>query len=134
MQQMGKLKYLKIALYVFGAIFIVGVPAMMMWIWPSGWGWTPAQPEYEQMIMGIYVTLGVFLVRAAKDPVANTSLIWFTIWSSIVHAGIMLVQAIVDATERANFLGDIPALFLVALILWWLMPKKSNLTRHSSSL
>jgi len=83
MQQMGQLKYLKIALYVFGAIFLVGVPAMMMWIWPSGWGWTPAQPEYEQMIMGIYVTLGVFLVRAAKDPVANTSLIWFTIWSSM---------------------------------------------------
>ena len=42
--QQDNLKYLKIALYVFGGIFIVGVPAMMMVIWPSGWGWTPAQP------------------------------------------------------------------------------------------
>ena len=126
MQQEEKLKYLKIALNVFGAIFIVGVPAMMMWIWPSGWGWTPPQPEYEQMIMGIYVTLGVFLVRAAKDPMANASLIWFTIWSSIVHAGIMLVQAIVDETDRANLIGDIPALFLVAFVLWYLMPKKAQ--------
>lgn len=91
MQQEEKLKYLKISLYVIGIIFIVGVPAMMMWIWPSGWGWTPVQPEYEQMIMGIYVTLGVFLVRAAKDPMAHASLIWFAIWSSIVYAGIMLV-------------------------------------------
>lgn len=124
MQQKEKLKYLKIALYVFGVIFIVGVPAMMLWIWPSGWGWTPAQPEYEQMIMGIYVTLGIFLVRAAKDPMANASLIWFTIWSSIVHAGIMLSQAIVDPTEKANLIGDIPALFLVAFVFWYLMPKK----------
>jgi len=125
MQQEKKLEYLKTALYAFGVIFIAGVPAMMMWIWPSGWSWTPPQPEYEQMIMGVYVTLGIFLVRAAKDPLANTSLIWFTIWSSIVHAGIMLVQAMVDVTDRANLLGDIPALFLVAFVLWYLMPRKS---------
>ena len=126
MQQEKRLRYLKIALYVFGVIFIVGVPAMMMWIWRSGWGWTPPQPEYEQMIMGIYVTLGIFLVRAAKDPMANASLIWFTIWSSIVHAGIMLVQAIIDKTEQANLIGDIPALFLVAFVLWYLMPKRAD--------
>jgi sterol desaturase/sphingolipid hydroxylase (fatty acid hydroxylase superfamily) len=126
MQQDTKLKYLTMALYVFGVIFIVGVPAMMMWIWPSGWGWTPPQPEYEQMIMGVYATLGVFLMRAARDPLANASLIWFTIWSSIVHAGIMLAQAIVDDTEKANLTGDIPALFLVAFVLWYLMPKKAR--------
>jgi hypothetical protein len=123
MQDDKRLEYLRVALYLFGGIFIVGVPAMMMVIWPSGWSWSPAQPEYEQMIMGIYITLGVFLVRAAKDPMANSSLIWFTIWSSIVHAGIMLAQAIVDEAEHANMLGDIPALFLVAFVLWYLMPK-----------
>lgn len=126
MGQEKDLKYLKAALYAFGIIFIAGVPAMMMWIWPSGWSWTPSQPEYEQMIMGVYMTLGVFLVRAAKDPLANASLIWFTVWSSLVHGGIMLVQAIVDETERANLLGDIPALFLVAIVLWYLMPRKSR--------
>ena len=126
MQQEEKLKYLKIALYVFGIIYIVGVPVMMMVIWPSGWGWTPAQPEYEQMIMGVYATLGVFLVLAAKDPLANASLIWFTICSNIVHAGIMFVQAIVDESDRANLLGDVPALFLVAFVLWYLMPMKTK--------
>jgi hypothetical protein len=125
MQQDEKLKYLTVALYAFGAIFIIGVPAMMMWIWPSGWGWTPPQPEYEQMIMGVYVTLGVFLILAAKDPLAHASLIWFTVWSSIVHGGIMLVQAIIDETDRTNLLGDVPALFLVAIVLWYLMPKKT---------
>lgn len=124
MRDEDKLGLLKIALVVFGVIFIVGIYIMMMWVWPSGWGWTPRQPEYEQMIMGVYAVLGVFLIRAAKDPVANASLIWFTVWSSAVHGGIMLVQALVDETERANLLGDIPALFLVALVLAYLMPRK----------
>lgn len=121
-----KLKFLKIALVVFGVFFIIGIYPMMMWIWPSGWGWTPRQPEYEQMIMGVYATLGVFLILAVKDPMKHASLIWFTVWSSIVHGGIMAVQAIVDSTERMNLLGDVPALFLVALIFWYLMPSKSE--------
>jgi hypothetical protein len=125
MREEDRLKYLKIALYGFGIFFIVGIYAMMKWIWPSGWSWMPRQPEYEQMIMGIYATLGVFLIRAAKDPLGNASLIWFTVWSSIVHAGIMMVQGIVDETERANLLGDVPALFLVAIVFWYLMPKKA---------
>ncbi len=117
-----RLKYLKIALYTIGGIFIVGVP-LLMTIWPDGFGWDPAQSEYEQMIMGIYVTLGVFLVLAAKDPLANRSLIWFAVWSSFVHGSIMLAQAIVDDTERINLVGDIPALLIVAAVLAFLMPK-----------
>jgi len=128
MKDQDKLKYLKIVLNVFGVFFIVGLFAMMNWIFPEGWAWTPRQPEYEQMIMGVYATLGVFLIRAAKDPMANASLIWFTVWSSIVHGGIMLVQAIVDETERANLVGDVPALFLLAFVLWYLMPKQSVAT------
>ena len=126
MQQETKLKYLRLSLYVFGVIFVAGIYAMMEWLWVEGWSWTPRQPEYEQMIMGIYATLGVFLIRAAKDPLANASLIWFTVWSSIVHGGIMLVQALVDETEHANLLGDVPALFLVAFVLWYLMPKETQ--------
>lgn len=123
MEAKARTKALKIVLVITGLIFIFGI-FLMMWAWPSGWGWTPRQPEYEQMIMGVYATLGVFLIRAAKDPVANSSLIWFTIWSSIVHGGIMFVQALVDDTERAHLLGDVPALFIVAILLWFLMPKK----------
>jgi Family of unknown function (DUF6632) len=123
MENEQRLGYLKKALILFGVIFVVGVPAMMMWVFPSGWAWTPRQPEYEQMIMGVYMTLGVFLILAAKDPLANLSLIWFTVWSSIVHGGIMLVQAVVDDTERMNLVGDIPALFLVAAVFWYLTPR-----------
>ena len=118
-----RLKYLSIALYVFGAIFIVGIWTMMQ-LWPAGWGWEPRQPEYEQMIIGVYATLGVFLVLAAKNPLEHRSLISFTIWSSAVHAVIMLVQALRDPMEKENMIGDIPALFLVAIVLYWLLPAR----------
>ena len=124
MKSEGNLKPLRVALVVIGVIFIVGIYVLMQ-VWPSGWSWTPRQSEYEQMIMGIYATLGIFLIRAAKDPLAHASLIWFTIVSSIVHGGIMLVQALLDETERANLVGDIPALFVVAFVLWFLMPKRA---------
>ncbi len=127
MTQDQRLKYLRVALWIFGIIFIFGIYPMMMWIWPSGWGWEPRQPEYEQMIMGIYATLGVFLILAARNPMEHLSLIWFTVWSSIVHGGIMFVQALVDQHERANLLGDVSALFLVAIVLWVLVPKKRGM-------
>ena len=122
MQQADKMKYLTIALYATGVIYLVGIPVLMMGFNASGWTWLPRQPEYEQMIMGVYATLGVFLIRAAKNPLQYANLIWFTVWSNIVHAGIMMIQAIIDETERANLVGDVPALFIVAFILWYLMP------------
>jgi hypothetical protein len=88
-----------------------------MAVWPSGWVWTPGQHEYEQMIIGIYATLGIFLLRAARNPEEHLSLIWFTVWSSVVHGGIMAVQAIVDEHEHGHLAGDVPALFIVAVVL-----------------
>lgn len=119
----ARLKYLKIALYIFGVIFVAGIYVMVNWLWTDGWSWTPRQTEYEEMIIGVYATLGIFLIRAARDPLSHASLIWFTVWSSLVHGGIMLIQALEDETEHANLMGDIPALFLVAIVLWYLMPK-----------
>ncbi|MGA8305398.1 MAG: DUF6632 domain-containing protein [Candidatus Acidiferrales bacterium] len=120
-----RLRYLRVALVLVGLIFIFGVyPLMMAW-WPSGWRWQPNQPEYEQMILGIYATLGVFLLVAARDPLRHLSLIWFTVWSSLVHAAIMAVQAISYPSEHGHLLGDIPALVVVALILAILTPRSS---------
>ena len=112
----AEIGHLRIALIAIGVIFILGIFALMN-VWPAGWTWEPRQHEYEQMIMGVYATLGVFLLIASRDPLAHLSLIRFTIWSSIVHAAIMAIQAVVDPTERANLIGDVPALFLVAIVL-----------------
>lgn len=118
-----RVRYLRIALVLVGLIFIVGVyPLMMAW-WPSGWRWQPNQPEYEQMILGVYATLGVFLLIASRNPLQNRGLIWFTVWSSLVHAGIMTVQAMKSPMEHGHLLGDIPALAVVAVVLAILTPR-----------
>ncbi len=118
-----RLRVLRVVLIVVGLIFIVGVyPLMMAW-WPAGWRWNPNQPEYEQMILGVYATLGVFLLIASRDPLKHRSLIWFTVWSSLVHGGIMAMQAFKMPAEHGHLLGDIPALIVVAVVLAILTPR-----------
>lgn len=109
---------LKAALATCGAAFFLVYPLAI--IWPSGWVWhhgAPHESEYFVMIVGIYATLGVFLLRASRDPESNLSLIWFTIWSSLVHAGIMAIQSLNSAGNMGHLTGDVPALVLVAVIL-----------------
>ena len=118
-----RLRYLRVALILVGLIFVFGVYPLMMGWWPSGWRWQPNQPEYEQMILGVYATLGVFLLIASRNPLQNRSLIWFTVWSSLVHAGIMAIQAINTPAEHGHLLGDVPALIIVALLLAVLAPR-----------
>jgi hypothetical protein len=114
--------YLKLALRLFGVIFLLVYPIGM--VWPSGWVWHGGEGIYYlQMIAGIYAVLGVFLIMAAKNPSANKSLIQFTIWSSLVHAVIMGAQAYTDASERGHLFGDVPALLLVVVVLWALQPR-----------
>jgi hypothetical protein len=119
----ARLRYLRVALILVGLIFIVGVYPLMMSLWPSGWRWSPNQPQYEQMILGVYATLGVFLLIASRNPLRHLSLIWFTVFSSLVHAGIMAVQALQMPSEHGHLLGDIPALVLVAVLLALLTPR-----------
>jgi len=114
----AKRTVLKLALRVFGVIFLFVYP--LGFIWPSGWVWCGGMGTYYlQMIAGIYAVLGVFLIIAAKNPEAHRSLISFTVWSSIVHAAIMGVQAVGDKHEGGHLMGDVPALVLVAVVLWY---------------
>jgi hypothetical protein len=76
------------------------------------------------MLCGIYAVLGAYLIAAAHNPSEHRSLISFTVWSSVVHAGIMAVQATHDGHEIGHLTGDVAALLLVAAVLWYLSPKR----------
>jgi FtsH-binding integral membrane protein len=118
----NRIRYLRVALVVVGLVFIFGIYALGA-VWPSGWVWGRGHSHYLIMILGVYATLGVFLLRAARNPTAHTSLIWFTVWSSLAHAVIMGVQALADSTERGHLFGDTPALLAVAIVLAVLTPR-----------
>jgi len=120
MTDSDRTKYLGIALLLVGLIFIFGIYPLTV-VWPSGWSW--GQSEYLQMILGVYATLGVFLVIASRNPLAHRSLIWFTVWSSIVHAGIMAAQSLTNSQNMGHLWGDVLALFVVAIVLAALTPR-----------
>jgi hypothetical protein len=117
-------RLLSAALAAFGAVFMLLYPLAM--VWPSGWAWhegSPASSDYFMMIVGVYATLGAFLIRAAKDPAAHSSLIWFTVASSVVHAAVMALQSLRQPAQHGHLLGDVPALLLVAVVLGLLMSR-----------
>jgi hypothetical protein len=73
----------------------------------------PKQSDFpDQMILSIYVTLGIFLLLAVRNPSAHRSLIAFTGWSSLAHATVMAVQSIQIGSERS----ELPALGVVGII------------------
>ena len=120
----SKLAALKLSLRVIGALAMLG--GVFFVIWPSGFRWHPYHPYYEQMIVGIYFTLGVFLWRAASNPMEHLSLIWFAVWSSVVHAAIMAGQALTGAEHHGHLVGDVPILFGAAALLGYLTPAKAG--------
>jgi hypothetical protein len=75
------------------------------------------------MIVGVYATLGIFMIRAARDPAANTSLIWFVVWSSVIHAAVMAWKSIRNTAMDGHMMGDVPALLLAAIVLVVLMDR-----------
>lgn len=78
------------------------------------------------MILGIYATLGVFLLIASRDPLAHRSLIWFTVWSSVVHGAIMGAQSLAMSQHRGHLWGDVVALIAVAAVLALLTPRSAR--------
>jgi hypothetical protein len=126
MSASNRIKYLRIALLLVGVTFIIGIYTFIL-IWPSGWSWHTGHsyylPHYLQMILGVYATLGVFLVVASRNPLAHLSLIWFTVWSSVVHGGIMAAQSLANSEHMGHLWGDVPALFVVAAVLAFLTPR-----------
>jgi len=128
MDETARLKYLKIALIVTGVFSTVGVYPLTI-LWPSGWAWhAGGQSLYLQMIIGIYATLGIFLIIAARNPLDHLSLIWFAVWSSIVHGGIMAIQAIVYPEHIGHLFGDVPVLLIAAAVFAFLTPRKKART------
>ena len=117
----NRLLFLRIALIVFGLTFTLIYPLGI--VWPSGWAWGYGHSHYLMMIVGVYATLGVFLILASRNPDAHRSIIWFTVWSSVVHAAIMAVQAFGDPAERGHLWGDVPALLVIAIVLAALTPR-----------
>lgn len=120
---MGNQRVLKIVLIAAGVVFLAGAYPLVMFFSRE-----PAVP----MIMSIYVTLGVFLLLAAREPSAHRSLIAFAGWANIAHAGVMAVQEYRHIIQPREMMGVI--LFgVIGLVLIALTPQKQSSRQASAS-
>src|SRR5216683_3130069 len=113
---MRRERALRVALVLVGLLFSAGIYPLAMFL-----GREPALA----MMLTLYVTLGIFLLLAARNPVANRSLIAFTAWSSFAHASVMALQAYRKMIARGELLGV--ALFvIIGVALIALAPPKGE--------
>ena len=130
MSDANRLLLLRIALIAVGLTFIFGIYTLGI-VWPSGWTWGHGHSHYLLMIIGVYATLGVFLLIASRNPYAHRSIIWFTVWSSVVHGIVMAVESFHPGHHMGHLWGDVPALLLAAIVLAVLV-RSSGITRTES--
>ncbi len=83
------------------------------------------------MMLSLYVTLGIFLLLAARNPSANRSLIAFTAWSSLAHAAVMGTQAFRKLIERGELIG-VAVLVIIGVAMIALAPSKQPGERESA--
>lgn len=132
MDDTTRIKCLPIALKAIGLFWIFGTYPMLLWSRPPGWGWISPYAENQLVTLSIYVTLGVFLVRAPKNLFASLSLIWFTISLHLVSATMFMLLALSGRSGEINFTLVISIQYLIAGVLWYLMP--GNLKRLQQQL
>ena len=112
---------LKVVLVVVGLLFVATVYPLLMFLWQPH----PSEAALT-MMLSVYVTLGVFVLLAARNPSANRSLIAFTAWSSLAHAAVMVVQSFQMANERGELLSAVTALVVIGVALIALAPAKQS--------
>jgi drug/metabolite transporter superfamily protein YnfA len=105
---------LKAVLVVAGLLFLAGIYPLTIFF---------RSEAALAMMLSLYVTLGIFLLIAARNPSANRSLIAFTAWSSFAHAAVMAMQAFRNVIPRGELLG-VAALFVIGVALIVLAPAK----------
>src|SRR5713226_2488467 len=119
---MRRERALKVVLVVVGLIFCGLAYPLMMFV---------KQEPALAMMLSVYVTLGIFLLLASRNPPANRSLIAFTAWSSFVHAALMAVQAFLNLIARGELIG-VAALVIIAVALIALAPAKQPVEEVSA--
>jgi hypothetical protein len=113
---------LKVVLVLVGLLFTAGVIPLTVFFSRE-----PSVP----MLMSIYVTLGIFLLLAVRDPQTNRTLIAFAGWANLVHAGVMAVQEYLNVIQRRELAGVV-VFAVVGTVLVALASAKQPVERASS--
>ena len=118
---MNRDKALRILLVLVGLLFTGLVYPLTTSLWHAN------QSDYgDDMMLSLYVTLGIFLLLAARNPSANRSLIAFAGWSSLAHATVMAVMAFQSTTERGHLQAGVALFGAIGIALIVALAKQSR--------
>ena len=79
------------------------------------------------MGISLYVMQGIFLLLAARDPLANRGVITLVAWLTIAHAAVMTVMSVHLPHERRDLLAAAAIFCLIGVVLIALLPTKGVL-------
>ena len=117
---MNRERGLKVVLVLVGLLFSADIyPLIGSLLHPAG------SDMGDTMMLSLYVTLGVFLLIAVRNPSAHRSLIAFAAWSSFAHAVAMSILGLEIASQRVGFLVGSAVLVVIGVALIVLAPAKS---------
>jgi peptidoglycan/LPS O-acetylase OafA/YrhL len=124
---MRRERVLKVVLVLVGLVFSAGIYPVTDSLWHQN------QSMYTfDMMLSLYVALGIFLLIAVRNPSANRSLIAFTAWSCFAHAAVMAVTSFSKGGYRGDIWG-VAVLAIIGLALILLAPAKQSVERVSAA-
>ena len=116
---------LKVVLVLVGLLFLAGIYPTLASVWRG-------EIDGDTMMLSLYVTLGVFLLLAVRNPSAHRTLIAFTAWSSFAHGAVMAALAYQNTSERRELLIAVAVLALIGVSLIALAPAKQAMAAPSA--
>ena len=116
---------LKVVLVLVGLLFLAGAYPTLAAVWHG-------EIDGDTMMLSLYVTLGVFLLLAVRNPPAHRTLIAFTAWSSFAHGAVMAALAYQNTSERRELLIAVAVLALIGVSLIALAPAKQAMAAPSA--
>jgi hypothetical protein len=119
---MRRERALKVVLVLVGLLFTALIYPLVLFV---------KQEPALAMMLSLYVTLGIFLLLASRNPSANRSLIAFTAWSSFAHAVVMSLQALRNLIASSELIGS-AVLVVIGVALIVLAPAKRSVEQPSA--
>jgi hypothetical protein len=141
MEQISKLKGLKIFLTVYGTISLILFGTLFLLtsldapVMQEGGAlrflrWDILSKHVELMIEIVYLAWGIFMLLAARKPLSYLSFLHFTLWANLAHGLLMIPQAFMVGMMYKIF-TDVAYCLVLAIGLWILLPREEEATARN---
>lgn len=122
---MKRQRALQVVLVVVGLLYLGWSYPLLDSLWQSSW--LRNHQDAFPMFMSVNTLLGIFLLRAVKQPARHRSLIAFGAWSTLAHAftmTIMSVEAWSHGMHRKDSPQDIVIIGAIGVLLLAVLPAR----------